>query len=108
MTRGSVTPRTRFLLAAAATACLALLVIPSPAQDDDPPQQAGRLSIVNGTVSLQPAGTQDWAQAYLNYPLGPGDRVFTDEDGRAEFQVGRTYVRLGPNTDVTFIDFTSD
>ncbi len=89
-------------------AVLACMSVPSPAQDDDPPQQAGRLSIVNGTVSIQPAGAQDWGQAYLNYPLGPGDRIFTDSDGRAEIQVGRTYVRLGPRTDVTFVDFTQD
>jgi hypothetical protein len=99
----------RWLLSAAVVACLALAVLPSSAQDaDDPPPQAGRLSIVNGTVSIQAAGSQDWGQAYLNYPLGPGDRVFTDSDGRAEIQVGRTYVRVGPNTDVTFVDFSQD
>ena len=107
MKRGSSSPLTRFLLAAAAI-CLALVSMPSWAQDDDPPQQAGRLSIVNGSVSIQPAGTQDWGQAYLNYPIGPGDRIFTDNDGRAEIQVGRTYVRIGPNSDVTFVDFSND
>ncbi len=95
------------LMAIAIAACLALFPIACPAQDDDPPQQAGRLSIVNGTVSIQPAGTQDWGQAYLNYPVGAGDRIFTDSDGRAEIQVGRTYVRIGPNSDVTFVDFNS-
>ncbi len=92
------------------TAAIALLIfsIPSPAQDNDPPPQAGRLSIVNGTVSIQPAGAQDWGQAYLNYPIGPGDRIFTDADGRAEIEVGRTFVRIGPRTDVTFVDFTQE
>jgi len=95
------------LVAIAVAACLAIFPLASPAQDDDPPPQAGRLSIVNGTVSIQPAGTQDWGQAYLNYPVGPGDRIFTDSDGRAEIQVGRTYVRIGPSSDVTFVDFSS-
>ncbi len=108
MTRGSIAPLIRRLPALAALACLALVSVPSPAQDDDPPTQAGRLSIINGVVSIQPGGTQDWGQAYLNYPIGPGDRLFTDSDGRAEIQVGRTYVRLGPNTDLTFIDFRDD
>jgi len=93
-------------LTTAAAACLALVSTPSPAQED-PPAQAGRLAIVNGTVSIQPAGSNDWGQAYLNYPLAPGDRIFTDSDGRAEIQVGRTYVRLGPNTDATFVDFNA-
>jgi hypothetical protein len=95
-------------IAIAVAACLALFPLVSSAQDDDPPPQAGRLSVVNGTVSIQPAGTQDWGQAYLNYPVGPGDRIFTDSDGRAEIQVGRTYVRIGPSSDVTFVDFTSN
>lgn len=108
MKRGSPTRLTRSLLAVAAAACIGLCTISAVAQDDDPPTQAGRLSIVNGNVSIQPAGTQDWGQAYLNYPIGPGDRIYTDVDGRAEIQVGRTYVRVGPNTDVTFVDFSSD
>ena len=74
-----------------------------PAQDD-PPAQAGRLSSVSGAVSIQAAGSDDWGQAIPNLTLGPGDRIFTDQDGRAEIQVGRTYLRVGPNTDVSFVD----
>ena len=106
MKRGSITLLTRTFLAF--VACLALMTMDARAQDDDPPAQAGRLSIVNGSVSIQPAGGQDWSQASLNYPIGPGDRIFTDADGRAEIEVGRTYVRIGPNSDVTFVDFSSD
>jgi len=108
MRRASLSSSVKFLLASAAAICLALIPMAASAQDDDPPAQAGRLAIVNGNVSIQPAGSQDWGQAYLNYPLGPGDRIYTDADGRAEIQVGRTYVRVGPNSDVTFVDFRSD
>jgi hypothetical protein len=103
MSRGSVFSLKKMLLASAVAGCLMLVSTPSSAQDD-PPTQAGRLSIVYGTVSIQPNGTDDWGQAYLNYPVGPGDRIFTDSDGRAEIQVGRNYVRIGPNSDVTFVD----
>jgi hypothetical protein len=103
MIRDSVSSLRKVLLAIAAGAYLMLVSIPSVAQDDPPPA-AGRLSIVNGTVSIQFAGSDDWGQAYLNYPVGPGDRIFTDSDGRAEIQLGRTYVRIGPNSDVTFVD----
>ena len=71
---------------------------------DDPPDQAGRISTTSGTVSIQPAGSDDWGQAYPNLPIGPGDRVFTDQDGRVEIQVGQSYLRIGPNTDVTLVD----
>jgi hypothetical protein len=48
------------------------------------------------------ADSDDWGQAQANFPLGPGDRIFTDTDGRAEIQVGQTFVRIGPNSDVSF------
>jgi len=103
MIRGSVFSLNKIFSATAVGACLMLVSTPSSAQDD-PPSQAGRLSIVYGTVSIQPVGADEWGQAYLNYPVGPGDRIFTDSDGRAEIQVGRNYVRFGPNSDVTFVD----
>lgn len=76
-------------------------------EDQDPPPEAGRLSAINGNVSVQPAGAQDWGQAYPNLPLGPGDRIYTDQGSRAEIQIGQTYVRVGPNTDVTLVDATN-
>jgi hypothetical protein len=79
----------------------------SAQSDQDPPQEAGRLSAINGNVSVQPAGAQDWGQAYANLPLGPGDRIYTDAGSRAEIQVGQTYLRVGPNSDVTLVDATS-
>ena len=107
MKRTCVTRVRRLFLLAGVIGWLGLIALPLQAQDDDPPAQAGRLSIVNGTVSIQPAGTEEWGQAYLNYPLGPGDRIYTDADGRAEIEVGQTYVRIGPRTDVTFVDFST-
>ncbi len=71
---------------------------------DDPPPEAGRISSISGNVSIQPVTSDDWGQAYPNLPVGPGDRIFTDSDGRAEIQVGQTYVRIGPNSDVTLVD----
>ena len=91
----------------ALTACLAFAAVVSPAQDDPPPQ-AGRLSYLSGNVSIQPAGTEDWGQAFPNFPVGPGDRIFTDYDSRVEIQVGQTYVRIGPNSDVSLVDVEPD
>jgi hypothetical protein len=95
----------KLLLATAVATFLALASAPSSAQDD-PTEQAGRLSYVTGAVSIQPAGIDDWGLATSNLPLGPGDRIFTDSDGRAEIQVGETYIRIGPNSDVIFVDAT--
>jgi hypothetical protein len=94
----------KLFVAAAVAAMLAIASTSSRAQDEDPPAQAGRLSYVTGTVSIQQVGSDDWGQAVPNLPLGPGDRVFTDSNGRAEIQVGQTFFRLGPNSDVSFVE----
>ncbi len=98
----------KLLLATVVAVLLTFAAAPSQAQDDqyaqdDPPAQAGRLSLVTGAVSIQQAGSDDWGQAMPNYPIGPGDRIFTDSDGRAEIQVGQTYIRIGPNSDVSLV-----
>jgi hypothetical protein len=89
-----------------ATALLPIAYVAAAQESDadDPPAEAGRISYVSGNVSIQPVTSDQWGQAYPNLPLGPGDRIFTDNDGRAEIQIGRTYVRIGPNSDVTLVD----
>ncbi len=98
----ALSPRKRF--AAVVAAALLPLACAQTWSQPDPPAQAGRLSYVTGNVSIQPAGSDDWGLALPNLPIGPGDRVFTDSDGRAEIQVGQTFVRIGPNADVSLVD----
>jgi len=93
----------RLALVGLCAAALALVPTMALAQDDPPPE-AGRISYISGNVSIQPVSSDEWGQAYPNLPVGPGDRIFTDSDGRAEIQVGQTYVRIGPNSDVTLVD----
>ena len=101
----SKSQRSSFSIAVLAVAALA--AIPAMAQPD-PPDQAGRISIISGAASIQTAGTDDWGQAYPNLPLGPGDRIFTDQNSELEIQVGQSYVRIGPYTDVTLVDVDSN
>jgi len=67
----------------------------------DPPARVARLSFINGTVSLQPSGANDWSQASLNYPLTTGDRIYTDQASQAELEVGSVAVRASATTDLT-------
>ncbi len=92
----------RFALAAVCGVSMFTAV--SASAQDDPPPEAGRISYISGNVSIQAVTSDEWGQAYPNLPVGPGDRIFTDSDGRAEIQVGQTYVRIGPNSDVTLVD----
>lgn len=95
------------LLSLLLAASIGLFSAPAWAQPD-PPAQAGRLSALAGDVSLQTAEVDDWQQAVPNSPLGDGDRIFTGENGRAEIQVGRSFLRIGANTDVTLVRSEQD
>jgi hypothetical protein len=70
----------------------------------DPPDRVARLSFLQGEVSLQPAGEEEWANAVVNRPLTTGDKLWTDENARAEIQVGPAAVRLGSNTGFSFLN----
>lgn len=71
------------------------------ADQGDAPGRAARLSIIKGSVSLQPSGESQWGQALLNYTVTAGDRIYTDQGGRVELEVGPFTVRMSETTDLT-------
>ena len=87
MSEGERFMSTRFLTATSRLAALLLLSFcmqgVALADDADPPGRVARLSYVQGAVSLQPAGVDDWAAAAINRPLTTGDKLWTDQDSRA-------------------------
>lgn len=64
----------------------------------DPPSRVARLSYINGSVSIQAAGTNQWAAADLNRPLTTGDTMWADQSSRAEFHTDNAAVRLNSST----------
>jgi hypothetical protein len=76
------------------------------AQQDygNPPGRAAQLSYIRGSVSLEPAGTQDWTAASLNRPLTNGDRIWADKHSRVEIDIGDAVVRLGSMTGFSFLN----
>src|SRR5579871_910389 len=70
----------------------------------DPPSRVARLSLAEGAVSFNPAGTDDWVDAVLNRPITTGDRLWTDQNSRAELQIGSSEVRLAPMTGFSFLN----
>src|SRR5271156_2108929 len=70
----------------------------------DPPGRVARLNFMNGSVSFQPGGENDWVDAVLNRPLVTGDNLWADEDSRAEVHIGSTALRLGPKTGITLLE----
>jgi hypothetical protein len=77
---------------------------PQNADDRDPPSRVARLNYMEGTVSFQPAGENDWVTAELNRPLVTGDNLWADENSRAELHIGSTALRLGPKTGITLLE----
>ena len=76
------------------------------AQDDrdDPPGRVARLGYMEGSVSFQPAGENDWVGAVPNRPMTTGDKLWADRDSRAEIQLGSSMIDLGPNTGFSFLN----
>jgi len=89
-------------------ACLAgLLLFVAPrarADEADPPSRVARISLLDGNVSLQPSGTDDWAAAAMNRPVTVGDKLWTDQNSRAELQAGEASLHLGSMTALSFLN----
>ncbi len=71
----------------------------------DPPGRVGRLSLAEGQVSYAPArsdGEDNWSAAQLNWPLTGGNRLYADDNARAELQIGASSLRLAERTGVDF------
>ena len=66
---------------------LTCFVFQARADDDDPPTRVARLAYAQGSVSSEPAGTNDWVAAELNRPMTTGDKIWSDNDGRVELQL---------------------
>jgi hypothetical protein len=91
--------------------CLAgalAFVAPSVYADDgdqaDPPSRVARISYTDGSVSLQPGGSGDWAEAAKNRPVTVGDKIWADKDSRAELQAGQASIHLGSMTALSFLN----
>ena len=74
------------------------------ADDDDPPSRVARLSYISGNVSFEPAGTEDWVSAVVNRPITTGDKLWSDNGGRAELNMGSAAIRLSSNTGFSFLN----
>src|ERR1700686_3415483 len=92
-------------------AMLALFVptrVVSQEQGDDPPTRVARLAYSQGSVSFQPAGTDDWVDATVNRPVTIGDKLWSDNDGRVEMQLDGSLIRLSNNTGISFLNLNDN
>ncbi|AXC14381.1 Basic proline-rich protein [Acidisarcina polymorpha] len=78
----------------------------SQAALNDPPALVARIGYTQGDVSFMAAGTTEWAAGVNNYPMTSGDRLYCDQNSRAEIGAGSTDIRMGQSTDVTLTNLT--
>ncbi len=76
----------------------------APENGQDPPTRVARLSFVDGAVSFQPGGQGDWAQAMRNRPVSIGDKIWADNNARAEIQAGGASIHLASMTALSFLN----
>src|SRR5216683_4698533 len=75
-----------------------------PDNGQDPPTRVARLSYLEGSVSFQPGGQGDWGAATRNRPVTVGDKIWSDQDSRAELQAGQASIHLGSMTALSFLN----
>ena len=75
---------------------------------DDPPTSIARIGYLNGNVSLQAYGSDQWADAPINYPMVGGDRLYTGPGSRAVVQLGGAEMRIWQATDVTLTNLSDN
>ena len=76
----------------------------NPAIRSDPPSRVARLSYLKGAVSFVPAGENDWVEAQMNRPLITGDKLWTDNGGRAELEIGSAAIRMDQQSSFDFLN----
>ena len=76
------------------------------ADDDDPPSRVARLSYRSGSISFEPAGTDDWVNAVTNRPITTGDKLWADDDSRAELHLGSASIRMSSHTGFSFLNLS--
>jgi hypothetical protein len=70
----------------------------------DPPTRVARVAYVSGDVSFAPAGESEWSRAQLNRPMVTGDKLYTNNGGRAELQLGASTIQVNQSSNVDFLN----
>src|SRR5215469_11171727 len=70
----------------------------------DPPSRVARLSYIDGSVSFQPGGQGEWGTATRNRPVTVGDKIWSDNNSRAELQAGQANIHLSSMTALSFLN----
>jgi hypothetical protein len=83
----------------------AFLAVPKQtAAQDDPPNRVARLNFMQGSVSFEASGTQEWVDANPSRPLTTGDNLWVDKDSLGEVHIGSLAIRMASETGISFLN----
>jgi hypothetical protein len=94
-----------------ATLLLAAAGLAGAAFANDLPGRVGRIADTEGTVWMRDGDNREdreWIAARRNRPLTERDHLATDNDGRAELHIGSSTLRIGPATEVEFVELDDE
>jgi FecR protein len=75
------------------------------AQDGgDPPTRVARLNMMQGAISMEPAGANEWVPGIINRPFTTGDFLFADAGSRAELHLDTAVIRMNEQTSFGFLN----
>jgi hypothetical protein len=75
---------------------------------EDPSGRVARVQYMDGQVSTQPGGANDWVAANMNRPLTTSDRIWTDKNSKAELNVGDGFLRMNSETSLTLTNISDN
>jgi FecR protein len=81
---------------------------PAEQAQPDPPTRAARLQYMNGSVSVQPHGTDEWVAGQLNRPLTNSDNIWADKNSRAEISVATGLIRIDSESSLTLTNVSDN
>jgi hypothetical protein len=89
--------RRRFLIVCGFLLCS--FAVPPAGAEELPLSRVGRVSAVDGTVAIRPAGGA-WSDSGVNDPVAAGMSVRTAPQGRAVLRIGAETIALAPATEL--------
>jgi hypothetical protein len=69
-------------------------------QPGDPPDRAGRVAEMSGTVSFHTADVTQWGPASVNYPVTGGNSFWTEPRSHAAIDVGASRIYMDSSTEL--------
>jgi FecR protein len=69
-------------------------------QTGDPPERAGWLSQITGTVSFHTPDEDQWSAAAMNYPVATGDSFWTEPNASAQIMISDSRIALAGGTEL--------